>query len=130
MTYLGRCIKLFVSTESTCSHEFAFQFGLAILYTREKNTQKSAETVSPARVYTAVFQWTSDRPRKGSVPAARLVASYTPNSDNLNGDNCGHSGDSLTQNGERETSQNGDNESLYIDYYSVCDVFKIFDNAI
>ena len=53
---LGRYLKLFVSTESTSSHEFASQFGLAILLC--KNTQKLAETVSPARV----FIWMNQRP--------------------------------------------------------------------
>ena len=32
---LGRCLRLFVSTESTSSHEFASQFGLAFFYTRK-----------------------------------------------------------------------------------------------
>ena len=36
---LGRCLKLFVSTDSTSSHEFASQFGPAIFYTRK--THKS-----------------------------------------------------------------------------------------
>ncbi len=103
----GRCLKLFVSTDSTSSHEFASQFGLAIvLYA--KNALK------PCRLRECLFQWTSDRPRKRAVSASRLVASDTPNSDNPNGDNCGHSGDRLNQNGEKATSQNGDNESLYI----------------
>ena len=83
-------------------------------------TKTPKRALKPCRRRECIFQWTSDRPRKGAVPSSRLVASYTPNSDNLNGDNCGHSGDSLTQNGERETSQNGYNENLYIDYYSVC----------
>ena len=32
---LGRCLKLSVSAESISCHEFAFQFGLAIFYTRK-----------------------------------------------------------------------------------------------
>ena len=32
---LGRCFKLFASTEITSSHEFASQFGLYIFYTRK-----------------------------------------------------------------------------------------------
>ena len=35
----GRCLKLFISTDSTSSHEFASQFGLAIFYMRK--THKS-----------------------------------------------------------------------------------------
>ena len=101
-------LKLFVSTDSTSSHEFASQFGLTIFYTRKtpKNSRK------PYRPRECLFQWTSYRPRKGAVTASRLVASDTPNSDKLNGDNCGHSGDKLSQNGEKATSQNGDNESF------------------
>ena len=32
---LGKCLKLFVSTESSSSHEFTSQFSLAIFYTRK-----------------------------------------------------------------------------------------------
>ena len=46
------------------------------------------------------------------------VFSWSPvirqNGDNLNGDNCGHNGDRLSQNSEKATSKNGDNESLYL----------------
>ena len=78
------------------------------LYTRK--TPRIA--LKPSRLRECLFQWTSDRPRVGAVTASRLVAIDTPNSDNLNGDNCGHSGDSLSQNGEKPTIQNGDNDSL------------------
>ena len=47
---LGKCLKLFVSTEGTSSHEFAYQFDLAIFYTR-KTPNHLAETVSPARTF-------------------------------------------------------------------------------
>ena len=107
---LGRCLKLFVSTDSPSCHAFVSQIGLAI-FLYAKSTQTLAETVSPRK---CLFQWTSDRPRKGAVTASRLVASNTSNSVKLNGDNCGHSGDRLSQNGERATSQNGNNKSLYI----------------
>ena len=41
--------------DSTYSHEFASQFGLAnFLYA--KNTQKRTETVSPARVFISIDQ--------------------------------------------------------------------------
>ena len=36
------------------------------------------------------------------------------NGDNLNGDNCGHNGNRLSQNSEYATSQNDDNESLFL----------------
>ena len=41
---LGRCLKLFVSSESTFSHKFASQFGLAIFYTREKHKTSGNRT--------------------------------------------------------------------------------------
>ena len=46
---LRRCIQLFVSTETTSSHEFTSQFGIAF-FIRE-NTHKLAKSVSPARVF-------------------------------------------------------------------------------
>ena len=107
---LGRCLKLFVSTDSISSQGFASQFRLALFYTRK--TPKTAP--KPCRLHECLFQWTSDRPRKGAVIASRLVASDPPNSYNLNSDNCGHSGDRLRQNGEKAIGQNVDNESLYI----------------
>ena len=107
---LGRCIKLFVSSECTSSHEFVSQFGLAICF-YAKNTQNA---LKPCRLRECLFKWTSDRQRKGAVTSPRLVASDIPNSDNLKGDNCGYSGDRLSQNGEKATSQNGDNDGLYI----------------
>ena len=47
---LGRCLKLFVSTESTSFHELASQFVL-VIFLYAKNTHKLAETVSPAQVF-------------------------------------------------------------------------------
>ena len=69
------------------------------------------------------------------------------NRDKMNGDNCGHSFDRLSQNCDKATCQNSDRNSLYIhglnnvdyellhnpcvcnDYYSVCDVFEKYDNT-
>ena len=52
---LGRCLKMFVSTESTSSHEFATQFGLDIFYMgglREKHPKlSSAITEWPAHLF-------------------------------------------------------------------------------
>ena len=45
---LGRCLKLFVSTESTFCHEFASQLGLELFYTK-KNPKTTANTEPPAR---------------------------------------------------------------------------------
>ena len=44
---LGRCLKLSVSTDSTSCHEFASQFGLAFVYTR--NTTKYDRADRPSR---------------------------------------------------------------------------------
>ena len=77
-----------------------------------KNTKNA---LKPGRLRECLFQWARDRPQKGAVTASWLVASDAPNSDNLNGDNCGHSGDRLGQNGKKATRQNGDKKSLYID---------------
>ncbi len=43
------CFKLFVSTDSTSSHEFASQFGLAF-FIREKHSKAIGKTVSRASV--------------------------------------------------------------------------------
>ena len=58
----GRCIKLFVSTESTSSHEFSSQFGLAFLYA--KNIQKLSRRPALAQVS---VEWTSIDRRKEAV---------------------------------------------------------------
>ena len=52
--------------------------------------------------------------RKGAVTpvAVDLSSAMCRNGDNLNDDNSDQSGDRLRQNGEKATSQNGDNESL------------------
>ena len=46
---LGRCLKLFVSTESKSCHEFASQFGLAIFYTRK--TPKNYREIRVSRKF-------------------------------------------------------------------------------
>ena len=48
---LGRCLKLFVSTETISCHEFASQFGLANLYTRK--THKVSRI--PSRPHECLF---------------------------------------------------------------------------
>ena len=85
---LGRCLKLFVSTDSTSSHELTSQFGLAI-FLYAKNTQKLSRRPSPAQVFVEC------------AGHGRLIAS-----DNMSGNNSDHSGERL--------GQNGDNESLYL----------------
>ena len=92
---VGGCLKLFVSTESTSSHEFASQFGLAFFYTWKtpKNYREN---------------WVS---RKGLLneQALRPIkngrnAGHSPSiaSDKMSGDNSDHSGDRLSQNGEKQ----------------------------
>ena len=46
-----------------------------------------------------------------AVNSSSPVARQTGNS--LDGNDCDHSGDRLSQNDEKATSKNGDNESLY-----------------
>ena len=80
LDHFGRCLKLFISTERTSSHEFASQFGLArFLYA--KNTKKTrGKRVGRA----SLFEWTSDQPRliasrKGALTASRIDASCPSN---------------------------------------------------
>ena len=77
---LGRCLKLFVSTESTSCHEFASQFGLEFFIS--ENTQNLGETGPPVPVFISMA---SDQLLS---PAERAVtvgwATYPSNSDNLN----------------------------------------------
>ena len=53
---LGRCLKLFVSTDSTSCHEFASQFNLAIFVYAKKSNQNLGEIESPARVFIYMTQ--------------------------------------------------------------------------
>ena len=48
---LGRCLKLSVSAENISCHEFAFQFGLAILFIREKHQNSRGNRVGSACIY-------------------------------------------------------------------------------
>ena len=48
---LGRCLKLSVSAEHISCHEFAFQFGLAILFIREKHQNSRGNRVGSACIY-------------------------------------------------------------------------------
>ena len=66
---LGRCLKLFVSTESTSSHDFASQFGVAFFYTR-KTPQQLTEDLRPREW---LFEWTRERSLIASDPSKRGV---------------------------------------------------------
>ena len=70
---LGRCLKLFVSTESISCHEFASQFSLAIFYMR--NTPKNS--LKPCRPPECLFERTIDRPLIASYPSKRGVNCVT-----------------------------------------------------
>ena len=82
---LGRCLKLFVSTDSTSSYQFASPFGLAFFYMRK--TPKNYREESRASVY-----WMNKRAidNKGH---GRSIAS-----DNYSD----HSGNRLSQNGKKQ----------------------------
>ena len=76
---LGRCLKLFVSTESTSRHEFASQFGLEFFNTR-KTLKPSGK---PGRQCQCLFQWSAtSHCRQWSRPS-RLGATDPSNIDNL-----------------------------------------------
>ena len=70
---LGRCIKLFVSTESTSCYEFASQFGL-IFFIREKHPQLSR---IPSRPRDYLFEL--DR-----LPVLRTASKPIQNYNNMN----------------------------------------------
>ena len=95
----GRCLKLFVSTDSTSSHEFAFQFGLVFFFYTQKTPTNYRED-RPLRKC-LLNEQLSD-PSKTGVNAGhgRSIAS-----DNMSGDNSKQSGYRLSQNGD---------ESLYL----------------
>ena len=73
---IGICIKLFVSTDSTSSHEFPSQFGLAFII-REKHPQTITNTDPRAR-----FCWnepaSDPSKRGGNAGYGRPIASDHP----------------------------------------------------
>ena len=77
---LGRCLKLFVSTDSTSCHKFASQFGLAIFYSR-----KTPKTIANIASHTRLLIRMTHRPaiygqrnrRKEGVSSSWLGA-YRP----------------------------------------------------
>ena len=92
---LGRCLKLFVSTESTYSHELGSQFGLAFFYSRKKHQKSIAKTGSRASVC-SMNKRATRRKEGGNAGHGRSIAS-----DNMSGDNSDHSGEILSQNDEK-----------------------------
>ena len=90
---LGRCLKLFVSTESISCHDVASQFGLAI-FLYAKNTHNYREyRVAHANVYFNEAATSHCSP----VTVDRSAASTY-----IIGDNSEHSGVRLSQNGEMQ----------------------------
>ena len=89
---LGRSLKLFVSTESTSYHELASQFGQAILYTPKTLKNYREDRVS----HTSLLIEPASQPSKRSGDGRSIT------SDNMSGDNSDHSGDRLSQNGEKQ----------------------------
>ena len=86
---LGRCLKLFVSTDSTSCHEFASQFGLEFFYMR-----KTPKTIANTPSHTLLFIWMKQLPafqrrQKGSVNFVMVGRTDQSNSDNQNGDGSG-----------------------------------------
>ncbi len=89
---LGRCLKLFVSSESTSCHKFASQFGLTIFYTR-----KTSKTIANTASHTRLLIRMKHRPaihgqrnrRKDGVSSSWLGAHRPCNTDNLDSDGSG-----------------------------------------
>ena len=66
----GRCLKLFVLSESTSCHKFASQFGLAIFYMR-KTHKTSGNRITLACVYLneapTGHSWPAEQAKRGGV---------------------------------------------------------------
>ena len=89
LDFFGICLKLFVRTESTAFHEFAYQFGLAICFMREKHPTTCGHRVACASVYLnepAAVHLSPATSRKEALTASRLHASDPSKNDNTNGD--------------------------------------------
>ena len=90
---LGRCLKLFVPTESISCHEFASQFGLAV-FLYAKNTQNYCEyRVAHTNVYLN---------EAATAYCLPVTVGRSPATTYMNGDNNDHSGARLSQNGEMQ----------------------------
>ena len=100
---LGRWLKLFVSTDGPSSHEFASQFGLAIFYTRKTPKHYREDRIS--RPVECLLNEQASAPSKTRVMPVTVSLSVA--SDNMSDDNSDHSGDRLSQNGEKQQVQIG-----------------------
>ena len=70
---LGRCLKLFVSTESTSCHEFASQFGLEFFYKR-KTLKTSGK---PGHQCQCLCQWPATSYSRQRSGPSRLGGPHT-----------------------------------------------------
>ena len=73
---IGRCLKLFVSTDGTSSHEFASQFGLAFFYTWK--TPKTYREDRPSRKCLLNEPVSDPSNRGGNAGHGRSIASDQP----------------------------------------------------
>ena len=112
---LSRFLKLFGSTVGHFSQECASQFGLDNFLLSEKHPKTIAEPSRRASVL--LNEPASDLSKRGGncITVDRSPATCR-NADTLNGDNCGHGVDRLSQNDDKAKTQNGDNESVHIHY--------------
>ena len=102
---LETCFKLFVSTDSTFSHEFASQFGIHTIL-KAKNIQQLSRRPSPAQL--SVYEPAIDRSKRGGDAShGRAIASG-----NMSGGNS-DKGDRLRQNVEKQQAKRR-NESVYL----------------
>ena len=112
---LGRRKTFFVSTDSPSCHEFLSQFGPAIFLYAKKHPQIRGNRVARASVYLnkqAIDHDWSAATRRKAIGRHGWSPAIPSNSNNLYGDNCGHSGDRLSQHGNKAASQNGDNDRI------------------
>ena len=94
---LGRCLNLFVLTESTTSPEFASQFGLAIFYTRKTPKNHREDRVSRKCL---LNEQASAMSKRGATPVT--VDRSPATAFIMIADNIDHSGDRLSQNGRKQ----------------------------
>ena len=87
---LGRCLKLFVSNDSTSCHELASQIGLELFYTRKtQKTIGNTESHMYATVYLNEAATGHSTPAKRGVNFVMVGRTDPSNSDNQNGDGGG-----------------------------------------
>ena len=86
---MGRCFKLFVSTDSTSCYEFASQVGLEMVLYAKKSQNYHEYRVEHATVYLNEAATAIQRRRKVGVNVVMVGRTDPSNSDNQNGDGGG-----------------------------------------